>query len=92
MSTTIMNCFTWYWGVTVRDIWEAARKNELRDEREGASDGAYLADQALKRIRTRHPETNEISLASNNLETAPAPSYYTTATKTAGPVHRRRKL
>ena len=39
MSTTVMNCFTWYWGVTVRDIWEAAKKNELRDEREGAYNG-----------------------------------------------------
>lgn len=57
MSTTVMNCFTWYWGVTVRDIWEAARKNELRDEREGAYNGAQLADQALSQIRTKHPAT-----------------------------------
>ena len=55
ISTTVMNCFSWYWGVTVRDIWEAARKNELSDERENAYNSDRLADLAMKQIRAAHP-------------------------------------
>lgn len=80
MSTTVMNCFTWYWGVTVRDIWEAARKNELRDEREGAYNGAQLADQALNQIRTKHPATKVTSSTSSYSKPASTPSYTTTST------------
>lgn len=78
MSTTVMNCFTWYWGVTVRDIWESARKNELRDEREGAYNGAQLADQALSQIRTKHPETKVTS--SSYSKPASTPTYTATST------------
>lgn len=80
MSTTVMNCFTWYWGVTVRDIWEAARKNELRDEREGAYNGAQLADQALNQIRTKHPATKVTSSTSSYSKPASTPSYTATST------------
>lgn len=80
MSTTVMNCFTWYWGVTVRDIWEAARKNELRDEREGAYNGAQLADQALNQIRTKHPATKVTSSTSSYSKPASSPSYTATST------------
>lgn len=80
MSTTVMNCFTWYWGVTVRDIWEAARKNELRDEREGAYNGAQLADQASNQIRTKHPATKVISSTSSYSKPASTPSYTATST------------
>lgn len=55
MSTTIMNCFTWYWGVTVREIWEAAMKNDIYDSREGASNGSQLANQAMNQIRAKYP-------------------------------------
>jgi hypothetical protein len=55
MSTTIMNCFTWYWGVTVREIWEAAMKNDIYDGREGASNGSQLANQAMNQIRAKYP-------------------------------------
>lgn len=80
MSTTVMNCFTWYWGVTVRDIWEAARKNELRDEREGVYNGAQLADQALNQIRTKHPATKVTSSTSSYSKPASTPSYTATST------------
>lgn len=78
MSTTVMNCFTWYWGVTVRDIWEAAKKNELRDEREGAYNGAQLADQALSQIRTKHPATKVTT--SSYSRPASTPTYTATST------------
>lgn len=78
MSTTVMNCFTWYWGVTVRDIWEAARKNELRDEREGAYNGSQLADQALNQIRTKHPATKVTT--SSYSKPASTPTYTATST------------
>jgi hypothetical protein len=55
MSATVMNCMTWYWGVTVRDIWEAAMKNELYDKREGAYNGSQLANQAMSEIRAKYP-------------------------------------
>lgn len=80
MSTTVMNCFTWYWGVTVRDIWEAARKNELRDEREGDFNGAQLADQALNQIRTKHPATKVTSSTSSYSKPASTSSYTATST------------
>ena len=56
MSTTLMNCFPWYWGVSVRDIWEAAFNNEVSDTRAGASDGRRIATQAIDRIRQKYPK------------------------------------
>ncbi len=79
MSTTVMNCFPWYWGVTVRDIWEAARKNELRDEREGATNGAQLADQAMNQIRAKFPATKVTASSSSNTNTAYTPNYSASA-------------
>lgn len=84
MSTTVMNCFTWYWGVTVRDIWEDARKNEIRDEREGAHNGAQLADQALNQIRSKHPTTKVTSSASSYSKPASTSSYSTSSSTTNG--------
>lgn len=66
MSTTIMNCFPWYWGVSVRDIWEAAMKNELYDSREGAYNGSSLANQAMEQIRRKYP-----TVAPSSAKTAP---------------------
>ena len=56
MSSTVMNCFPWYWGVSALDIWEAAFNNEVTDERVGASDGKHLAVQALEKIRQKYPK------------------------------------
>jgi hypothetical protein len=61
LSTTVMNCFTWYWGVTVREIWEAAMKNDIYDTREGACNGSQLANQAMNQIRTKYPITTSVS-------------------------------
>ena len=75
MSTTAMNYFPFYWGVTVRDIWEAAMKNELRDEREGATNGSQLANQAMSQIRSKYPEVKATSstTTSNNKPSTPSP-------------------
>ena len=51
MSTTVMDCYTWYWGVTVRDIWEAANGNELFDECDDGN-GSAFANQAIEKVRT----------------------------------------
>lgn len=67
MSTTAMNYFPFYWGVTVRDIWEAAMKNELRDEREGATNGSQLANQAMSQIRSKYPESKSYFYYHNKL-------------------------
>ena len=50
MSTVICNYYPWYWGVSVKDIWEAASENEFKDERENAFDGERLVKQAIKQI------------------------------------------
>lgn len=83
MSTTVLNCFTWYWGVTVRDIWEAAMKNDVRDESDLVYDVESLAKQAMSQIRKEHPET-KVSAAS----TSPKPTVktnYTTNTSAVKP-------
>ena len=59
MVTNVMNFYPWYWGVTVRDIWEAARRNEIDDNREGAYNGNQIADQALNYIKGKYNATPE---------------------------------
>lgn len=54
-STTLMDCFPWYWGVSARDIWESAIRNELYDTRKHAYNGQELANQALSQIRAKYP-------------------------------------
>ena len=84
MVTTVMNCFTWYWGVTVRDVWEAALQNEVSDEREGACNGSQLANQAIDQIRSKHPETKIApSTTSTSSYSKPAASGYTAPASTA---------
>lgn len=68
ISTTVMNCFTWYWGVTVRDIWEVALKNKLKDNREGANNGMQLANQAITQIRSKYPETKVTSFTTATVD------------------------
>jgi|GEM_PF-1352314 len=80
MVTNIMNFNPWYWGVTVRDIWEAARRNEINDEREGAYNGTQLVDQALNYIRTKYPETKVSSATSSYSKPASTPTYTATST------------
>lgn len=80
MVTNVMNFNPWYWGVTVRDIWEAARRNEINDEREGAYNGTQLADQALNYIRTSYPETKVSSTTSSYSKPASTPTYTATST------------
>ena len=80
MVTNVMNFNPWYWGVTVRDIWEAARKNELNDEREGAYNESQLADQALSFIRSKYPETKASLYSSSYSKPASTSSYTATST------------
>ena len=54
ISTTIMNSFTWYWGVTVRDIWEAANLNEFENECKNLSNADQIVDYAMNQIRSKH--------------------------------------
>lgn len=83
IGTTVMNYFTWYWGVTVRDIWETALANEIDDKREVASNGKQLANQAIARIRTKHPETKATSATSSNSSySKPAASSHTAPAST----------
>jgi hypothetical protein len=80
MVTNVMNFNPWYWGVAVRDIWEAARRNEINDEREGAYNGTQLADQALNYIRTKYPETKVSSTTSSYSKPASTSTYTATST------------
>lgn len=50
------------------------------DEREGAFNGAQLADQALNQIRTKHPATKVTSPTSSYSKPASTPSYTATST------------
>lgn len=65
MAVKVMNAFAWYWNVTVRDIWEAAIKNEIEDEREGAYNGSRLANEAIEQIRSKFPATKFIASSSS---------------------------
>ena len=56
ISTVIANYMPWYWGVSTRDIWEAAFKNDVYDEREGANNGNQLANQAITQIRSMYQD------------------------------------
>ena len=57
LATTVMDTMPWYWGVTVRDIWEAAYNNPVDDKREYATDGNQIANQAMNQIRAKYPAT-----------------------------------
>ena len=54
LATTVMDTMPWYWGVTVRDIWEAAYNNPVDDKREYATDGNQIANQAMNQIRAKY--------------------------------------
>ena len=69
MSTNVQDSFPWYWGVSVREIWEAAYKNEIKDNRETVYDGNNIARQAMERIRAIYPDQSAKAdgrIASNN--------------------------
>ena len=70
ISTVIANYMPWYWGVSTRDIWEAAFKNDVHDEREGAKDGNQVANQAITQIRSMYPDAKAtVNSYSNRSET-----------------------
>ena len=66
MVTNVMNFYPWYWGVTICDIWEAAFRNEIRDDREGAFDTNQIANQAMSQIRAKYPEAKDTSAPDSN--------------------------
>ena len=76
MVTNVMNFNPWYWGVTIRDIWEAAFKNEIKDDREGAYDTNQIANQAMSQIRSKYPETKVSSTTTASYSKPSAPSSY----------------
>ena len=51
-SAGIKNFFPWYWGVSRKDIWEAAYRNEIKDQRPNASNGKAIANKAIENART----------------------------------------
>lgn len=56
ISCKAVDTIPWYWGVTVRDIWEEALKNEpldLRDESDDDTD--IIIEQAITQIREKYP-------------------------------------
>lgn len=57
ISTNVLNAFPWYWGVTVRDIWEAAALNEIKDERPFVID-KNLVEEVLEKVRNLYSETS----------------------------------
>lgn len=80
LTTIVMDCQPWYWDVTVRDIWEAALNNPVDDEREGATDGTQIANQAVSKIRTKYPATTATAAPKANTTTATTPKATTTTT------------
>ncbi len=56
ISTVVQNCYTWYWGVSVQDIWEEALLNEVSDERKewDELEGEKIAKKAVKYIRSKY--------------------------------------
>lgn len=75
MITNVMNLNPWYWGVSIRDIWEAAFKNEIKDEREGAYDTNQIANQVMSQIRAKYPETKTTSAPDSNFNRNSTLSY-----------------
>ena len=80
LTTIVMDCQPWYWDVTVRDIWEAALNNPVDDEREGATDGTQIANQAVSKIRTKYPATTVTAAPKATTTTAATPKATTTTT------------
>lgn len=73
MFAVIPDFTPWYWGVTIRDVWEAAcRNDDISDERTDAADTAQIKEQALKQVRAKYPASEAKPQASG--KTAPAPS------------------
>lgn len=54
-SVLVLDTFPWYWGVTVRDIWEEAFKNEPRDLRDVPTDTDLIVNRAIAQVREKHP-------------------------------------
>lgn len=54
-SVLVLDTFPWYWGVTVRDIWEEAFKNEPRDLRDVPTDTDLIVNRAIAQVRKKHP-------------------------------------
>ena len=54
-SVLVLDTFPWYWGVTVRDIWEEAFKNEPRDLRDVPIDTDLIVNRAIAQVREKHP-------------------------------------
>lgn len=80
ISTVIANYMPWYWSVSIRDIWEAAFKNDVYDEREGANDGNQVANQAITQIRSMYPDakaTGDSCLDYSNLTNSTPTTYVT---------------
>ena len=72
ISTVIGNYMPWYWGVTIRDIWEAAFKNDVRDEREGKTNGNQLANKAISQIRSKYPDVKVAAVSRSNQSETPS--------------------
>lgn len=53
-SVLVLDTFPWYWGVTVRDVWEEALKNEPRDLRDVPADTDSIVNQAIAQIREKY--------------------------------------
>ena len=59
MSTTLMNCFPWYWDTDITEIWSIALDNGLRDERFLDYDSEGVAWRAFSEIEKKHPNGRE---------------------------------
>lgn len=54
-SGVVMDVFPFYWGVSVREIWETAYANGFRDLSKGADDGHQLVERAIELVRLNYP-------------------------------------
>lgn len=53
-SVQVLDTFPWFWGITVRDVWEEAFKNEPRDLRDAPADTDLIVNQAIAQIREKY--------------------------------------
>ena len=81
LTTVVMDCYPWYWNVTVGDIWETAINNLVDDKREDATDGTQIANQAVSQIKTKYPAT-AVTAAPKTTTTTATPPKATTTPKT----------
>lgn len=71
-SAGIKNFFPWYWGVSRKEIWEAAYRNEIKDQRSNISNGKAIANKAIENARREFLPNKPVTTTPTKPQSAPS--------------------